>query len=408
MPIRTVERTERHILNSSNPAFALLDSFCFLSKNLYNHANFLIRQEFIQNGKWLCYNEIDKILKVDMDYPDYKAMPTAQTAQQTLRLLEKNWKSFFAAIKDWKIHPEKYLGRPKLPKYRDKDGRFVLVLTNQNCKLKDNRIVFPKVFQGFAIETKISGKFQQVRMIPHKDYLVAEVVYKAEIAEELADNGRHLGIDIGVDNLAAVANNFGERPILINGRGLKSMNQFYNWKVSHYRCVAARMNGAKSTGRLRQLTRKRNEKVRDLIHKASRNIIRYAVERNVSVIVIGKNKGWKQKSDMGKRNNQNFVQIPFAMFIEQIQYKAEEYGIQVIVTEESYTSGTSVLDGEAPVKESYNRVRRIRRGLFRSNAGMLVNADVNAACQIMKKAFPNEFSDGIEGVVLRPIRVDVA
>ena len=402
------ERVERHILDTSNPSFSLLDSFCFLSKNLYNHANYLIRREFIQNGKWLSYSAIDKILKTDTDYPDYRAMPTAQSAQQTLRLLEKNWKSFFSAIKDWKLCPEKYLGRPKLPRYRAKDGRFVLILTNQNCKLKDSRIVFPKVFQGFEIATKIKGKFQQVRIIPHKDYLVLEVVYKVRIAPEVADNGRHLGIDIGVDNLAAVANNFGERPILFNGRGLKSINQFYNWKLSHYRSVAEKMNGAKSTRRLRQLTRKRNEKVRDLMHKTSRKIIRYAVERNVSVIIIGKNKGWKQKSDMGKRNNQNFVQIPFAMLIQQIQYKAEECGVRVILTEESYTSGTSVLDREAPVKESYNRARRIRRGLFRSNVGVTVNADVNAACQVMKKVFPNEFSDGIEGVVLRPIRVDVA
>lgn len=402
-----VERVERHILDESSPAFALLDFFCFLSKNLYNHANFLIRQEFIQNGKLLSYAELDKILKMDVDYPDYRAMPTAQTAQQTLRILERNWKSFLCTVKDWNTHPEKYLGKPKLPKYRDKDGRFVLVLTNQNCKMKAGKIIFPKCFQGFTLRTKISGKFQQVRIVPHREYLVAEIVYKAEIHPGRSDNGRYLGIDIGVDNLAAVANNFGECPILFNGRGLKSINQFYNWKLSHYRSIAERMNRAQSTRRLRQLAWKRNAKIRDLLHKVSKSIIRYAVERNVSVIVIGRNKGWKQKSDMGKRNNQNFFQVPFAILIQQIQYKSEKYGIRVELTEESYTSGTSVLDKEMPVKESYNRARRVRRGLFRSNGGILINADINAACQIMKKAFPNEFSDGIEGVVLRPIRVDV-
>ena len=147
-----MKRVERHRINPFSPFYAMLRGFCHRSKNLYNHGNFLIRQTFIEDGKWLRYGEVDRLLKANTDYPDYREMPTAQTAQQTLRLLDKNWASFFAAIKDWKAHPEKYKGRPKLPKYKPKDGYFPLVLTNQTCKLKDGVIRFPRVFQGFTVK----------------------------------------------------------------------------------------------------------------------------------------------------------------------------------------------------------------------------------------------------------------
>ncbi len=166
----------------SSPFYAMLREFCHRSKNLYNHGNYLIRQTFIENGKWLRYGEVDRLLKADKDYPDYREMPTAQTAQQTLRLLDKNWTSFFAAIKDWKAHPEKYKGRPKLPKYKPKDGYFPLVLTNQNCKLKDGVIRFPRTFQGFTVKAIFASQpeavFKQARIIPHGGEIDLELVYE--------------------------------------------------------------------------------------------------------------------------------------------------------------------------------------------------------------------------------------
>ena len=153
-----MKRVEHHRLKPSSPFYAMLREFCHRSKNLYNHGNFLIRQAFLADGKWLRYGEVDRLLKADTEYPDYREMPTAQTAQQTLRILDKNWTSFFAAIKDWKAHPEKYKGRPKLPKYKPKDGYFPLVLTNQNCKLKDGVIRFPRVFQGFTVKAIFSSQ----------------------------------------------------------------------------------------------------------------------------------------------------------------------------------------------------------------------------------------------------------
>ena len=403
-------RTERHIIKSSDNYFSLILSFCKLSKNLYNHANYLVRQEFMQNKKLLKYGDLDKLLKADAEYPDYQNMPTAQSAQQVLRLLDKSWKAFMVSIKDWSKHKEKYTGRPKLPKYLKKNSHYILILTNQNCKMKDGKIHFPKVFQGFTVKPKFTDKenfvsFQQVRLIPHRNRIVAEVVYNIDVPELKSDNQRYIGIDIGVNNLATVCNNTGNKAFMINGKPLKSINQYYNKQISYYREVTKRINKVDYSKQMDRLTEKRNSKIDDYLHKASRYIINYCVKNDIHTIVIGKNKEWKQNSKLSKKENQNFVQIPFARLIEMIQYKAEEKGIAVILTEESYTSGTSFIDGEAPVKENYNKARRIHRGLFVSNKGIKINADLNGAYQILKKVVPIKWD---RGCVLHPFVVNVA
>jgi len=350
---------------------------------------------------------MDKLLKQKgMDF-DYRNMPTAQSSQQILRLLDKNWKSFFKAIKDWSKHKDKYTGRPKIPNYLPKNGRYELILTNCNCKLKDGVIHFPRSFNGFTLNTK-TNNLQQVRILPRYNHIVIEVVYRVEAPEMKEDNGKYISIDIGLDNFATISNNIGENPIILNGKGLKSINQYYNKQISHYREIAKRMNNLDYTNRMNKLTTKRNNKVNDFIHKVSKWVVDYALSIDVNTIVIGYNKDWKRGSELGKRINQSFVGIPHQDFINKIICKAENVGIKVILTEESYTSGTSFLDGELPIKENYNKSRRIHRGLFKSNNGTLINADLNGAYQIMKKVFPNVFSEGIEGVGLHPVRVNVA
>lgn len=405
-----VQRVEKHIIKSTDKYFSLLMDFCHLSKNLYNHANYLVRKKFFEDGSWLKYNTLDKLLKQDTEYPDYKSMPTAQSAQQTLRLLDKNWKSFFKSIKDWSKHKEKYLGKPKPPKFLKKSGNYSLILTNQNCKLRDNKIYFPKVFNGFTLSPKFINRndylsFQQVRFIPHKQRIVVEMVYSISIPVSESDNNRYIGIDIGVSNLAAVSNNIGVTPFIINGKPVKSINQNYNRHLSHYKSVAKMMNNRDYTKKIDILTEKRNAQITDYMHKSSRKIISFCIENNIHTIIIGKNYEWKQNSKLGKKGNQNFVQIPFARFIEMIQYKAEEYGIAVILTEESYTSGTSFIDNELPVKENYNKSRRVHRGLFKSDSGTLINADLNGAYQIIKKVFPIKWDSGC---ALHPIVVNIA
>lgn len=409
-----VQRVEKHLIKQNNSYYPMFCDFAHKSKNLYNHANFLVRNEFIKNNKWLRYGEMDKILKADLEFDDYKQMPTAQSAQQILRLLEKDWKSFFAAIKDWNNHKDKYLGRPKLPKYKSKDGKHILILTNQNVKIKDGILCFPKTFKGFTLNPQFLNKdnfvsFQQVRFVPGYKSFTVELVYNIEVPDALlSDNGRYLSVDIGLDNLATVVNNVGDKPIVINGKGLKSINKYYNKQISHYREVAKRMNNKDYTNRMNRLTLKRNHKIDDYMHKASKYLIDYALENGFNTIVIGNNKNWKQESSMSKRVNQSFVGIPHMRFIEMIQYKAQNAGLNVILTEESYTSGTSFLDNEEPIKTNYDKSRRVQRGLFVSNNGIKINADVNGAYQIMRKVFPKVNADGIQGVALHPIRVSVA
>lgn len=401
-----MNRVEKHIIKSNNKYYSLLDEFCYKSKNLYNYANYTVRQEFINNGKWIRYNDLDKLLKQEGNDFDYRNMPSSATSQQCLRLLDKNWKSFFQSIKDYNKNPNKYLGRPKLPKYKPKNGRNILILTYVNCKINKGIIKFPKTFKGFYLKTKVNN-LQQVRFIPKDKYIIAEVVYRVDNVEELIDNGRYIGIDLGLDNFATITNNCGLIPLVINGKGLKSINQYYNKQMSHYKSIAKRVNKLDYTNKMRKLTLKRNNKIEDYIHKTSRFLINYCKNNEINTIVIGNNKNWKQNSKMSKRVNQNFISIPYYSFIQKVQYKAEEFGIQVIVTEESYTSGTSFLDGEYPIKENYNKSRRKHRGLFVSNEGIKINADVNGSYQIIKKVFPKAFADGIEGVGLHPFKVNL-
>jgi putative transposase len=403
------ERVEKHLIKASHPYYEMLVGFCHDSKNLYNHANYIVRKTFIDTKKWIRYAELDKLLKLDTEYLDYANMPTAQTAQQTLRLLDKNWKSFFKSIKDWSKHKEKYLGRPKIPKYLKKTGQYPLILTNQNCKLKEKVLAFPKVFKGFTITPKFVDRedfvsFQQARFNPHKNKIVLELIYTVKVPEMKADNQRYIGIDLGVNNLATVCNNLEIPAFIINGKPLKSMNQFYNKQISHYRSICKRMNNKHYSQKMDKLTAKRERKIEDYLHKASRHILNYCEENAVHTIVIGKNKKWKQDTKMPKVINQNFVQLPFARFIEMIQYKAREKGIAVILTEESYTSGTSFIDNEEPVKKNYNKARRIHRGMFVSNDGIKINADLNGAYQILKKVVPIQWN---RGCALHPFVVNI-
>ena len=300
-----VQRVEKHRIKPSDKYFAMLDHFCLLSKNLYNHANYILRQAFLDNHKIIPYGDMDKILKADDEYPDYRAMPTAQCARQVLRLLEKNWKSFFSSAMDWAKNKDKYTGRPRLPKYKKKDGRNILILTNQNVKLKDGVLKFPKKFEGFFLKLKCCKRdnfhtFHQVRFIPKHGYIMAEVVYSIFIGEAKPDNKRYCSVDIGIDNLAAVTTNTGYRTYIINGKGLKSINKYYNKQMSHYRETAKRMNGMDFTKRMARMAAKRNRKTDDYMHKASRRIVEDCRDKEIHTIVVGYNKDWKRDPGLGR------------------------------------------------------------------------------------------------------------
>jgi len=379
-----VPRVERHIVDMNQQLIDL----SYASKNLYNCATFIMRQNFIKNHKIINYSLMDKIIK--RDYAEvYKGLP-AQSSQQVLRLVEKNWKSFFKSNQEYKKNPDKFKGRPKLPKYKDKEkGLNIVIFTNQQCKLRDNQIHFPKMAGLSELNTTVDN-LQQVRIIPKYQHFVIEVVYKKEVSNYELTHDNVLGIDLGLNNLATLVSNQPDvHHKLINGKPLKSINQYFNQKKAFLMSFIGNKGTSHSIARL---SRKRSQKMDDYLHKASSCVINYAVETKSGLIIIGANKHWKQKINIGKKNNQNFVSITYDKFKAMIAYKAEELGIDVVVTEESYTSKSSHLDNDPlPVYTEGESLmftgKRISRGLYRWSKG-IINADLNGAIGIIKKVVP--------------------
>jgi putative transposase len=333
----------------------------------------------------------------------YKALP-AQTSQQILDLLIKNWKSYWNALKEYKKEPSKFLGRPKPPKYKEKNGESIVIFTNQNTRIKNGTIHFPKSCNLKPIKTRVE-KYQQIRIIPNGNFYMLEIIYNVQEFDLRLNRNNIIGIDLGLNNLVTTVNNIGLHPFIIKGGIVKSINQFYNKVNSNLQSMKDTQKYEFQTKKQMRLVRKRNNAIHDQFHKISKKIIKYCIQNNIGTIVIGYNELWKQRIRIGKKNNQNFVQIPFAKLISMIEYKSKLIGINVIQHEESYTSKCSFLDNESIEKHEIYQGKRIKRGLFRTSNGILVNSDVNGAYNIIKKAIPNAFAEGIEGLVLIPISV---
>ncbi len=377
-----------------------IDENCFYSKNLFNLANYTIRQEFIGNGKYIKWYDLDKLLHHTDAYKELMSQP----AQCTLAMLDKAWKSFFVSIKDWSKNPNKYLGRPKLPKYLKKDGRYVWQIKNNSCRINsDGELFFTvKRLKGFKFQTRAKGRLICVRFIPRGMYYMMEVVTEVEVPDRIDSEPKRIAaIDLGINNFVTLTNNIGQQPIIINGKGVKSINQLYNKKKAKLQSDLKTRHGQDWSHALGELTFKRNMRVKNFMHNVSRFVVNWCVENDVDTLLVGHNKNWKQESPLSKAVNQKFIYLPFDMLLRQLAYKCEDVGIRFMEHEEGYTSGTSFLDGEFPVKENYDKSRRINRGLFQSGKG-LVNADVNGSLQIMMKVFPNAFSYGIGVDSLQP------
>jgi putative transposase len=337
---------------------------------------------------------------------EYKQL-MSQASQCTLQVLDRNWRSFFEATKDYKKYSEKYLGKPKIPKYKKKDGRFTWFLKNNQTYIQNGRLYFRlKVMQGYSFKTNVLGRLISVRFVPKGSIYVMEIVYETEIESGFKTPTNITGIDLGVNNFVTMTNNIGLQPIIINGKGIKSINQHYNKQRARVQSDVEKRNHKHWSNKLDTLTLKRNNKIKNFIHHTSTYIVKYCKENNIDTIVCGLNKTWKQECKMSKKVNQNFHFIPYDMLIKQLEYKCQENSINLIMTDESYTSGTSFLDNELPIKPNYNKKRRIHRGLFKSNTGQLINSDVNGSLQIIKKVFSDAFADGIKGC-LTPTVINV-
>jgi putative transposase len=399
----TMQLVEQHVIDKRDPRWLELDTACFRSKNLYNAANYILRQEFIFNRCYIPYAQLAKQMKC---HPDYCALPR-KVSQWVLKQLDHDWQAFFAALAEWQVNPDKFNGRPRVPKYKHKaNGRNLVTYTVQAVSkrvFREQGVIQPSGL-GITIPTR-QPAFDQVRIVPRKTHYVVEVVHTVAIQPADVAPDWVAAIDIGVDNLATVTSNQPDFvPLLVNGKPLKAINQRYNKERAR---LQSRLKGDCTTShRLDALTDKRNRRVNAYLHLASRRIIETLVQHRIATLVIGKNDGWKQNINLGDRTNQNFVQIPHARFIDLLTYKAQLVGIQVIVIEESYTSKCSFLDREPIGKQAIYAGKRIKRWLFVASDGREIHADVNGSLNILRKVFPNAFDAwGIEASVVTPVRV---
>ena len=380
-----------------------ISKFCHLSKNLYNQANYIVKNA--EKGEWIRNGELDKILNGKGTEPseNYKQLPSS-VAQSVLIGLDNSWKSFFRAIKEWNIHPEKFHSKPNPPKYKKKNGEYILIFTNQQCKLKGSFLKFPKKV-GFEIKTRLDDNtnLREVRIVPKGIGYVCEIVYQKEVLVEKKDESRIVGIDFGSKNIITMVNNIGLKPIIVkdDGRGIKSINQFYNKEQAELQNIYAKQ-GIKYGDKLRKLQVKRDRKANDWLHKLTRFVVNWCVKHEIGQIIVGHNKEWKHKIELGRRNNQNFVLIPFDNIIQKLSYKVEEVGIVLKEQEESHTSICSFLDDESIEHHNKYLGKRVIRSLFKSAKGILIHADVNAGYNIIKKARP-DFNGG-GGCALHPLR----
>lgn len=389
---------ESHIIKESQE----LNDLTFKCKNLYNKANYIIRNEFIDNGNYFSKFDMFTICK---DLDEYKALPV-RISRGVLRTLDANWQSFFSCIKKWKSNKELFKSKPNLPKYLPKNGKFTAVFYETAIlKPKNGKIGLSSLKLRIEVQTK--DKIVEVQVIPTKtNKYKINIIYDYKEQELKKDNKKYCSVDLGINNLMTITSNEkGIQPVVVNGRPLKSINQYYNKQKSNYQSKLPK--DIYSSKRIETLTFKRNCRINDYLHKSSDYLINFCLDNKLNTLVIGYNELWKQGVNIGKRNNQNFVQIPFYKIIQMLKYKCEKHGINFITHEESYTSKCSFLDNEQICKHDNYLGRRIKRGLFKSSEGRLINADVNGSYNILKKAVPNVFSDGIEGVAVHPYRVSL-
>ena len=371
----------------------MISKLCYLAKNLYNLSNWYIRQDFFNLNNILFYNDLNFILKGNQVY---KNLPS-QTSQQILKLVSKNWKSYFKGLREYKQDFRKFNKRPRIPGYKKKNGESIVIFTNQQCKIKDGYLHFPKKVNLRPIKTRIRKRINQVRIFPKGMCYVIEIVYEKEVEDLKLNKEYILGIDLGLNRVIAVVNNNGCKPFIVKGDDVKSINQYYNKQLAHYRSIENKKGNFQDTKRIKRLHLKRNNKIKDKFHKISKSVIDYCIQNNIGTIVIGYNKTWKQNINIGKRNNQNFVFVPFLKLVKQIKYKGELVGIDVIITTEEYTSQKCSNCGI--IKKS----NRVSRDLYMcSECGIKIDADINVAYNIMNKKFPKAFHNGMEALGLKP------
>ena len=390
---------ERHIVKDNR-----FEDICLKSGLLYNYVLYNVRQG-IFSGNYL--KEYDFSTKLGRENQfDFRNLPCA-VSQQVIHQVFSNINSWIKLKNDFEKNPGKYNNhRPRLPKYKNGKKQNMVIFTTSACRIKNGYIHFIKNIVE-PIKTNIGdNKLCQVRIIPQATCYVVEVIYekKEQILDLNKDNV--LSIDLGLNNFCSCISNVDIKPFIVNGKVIKSFNQWYNKKKAK---LMSFIGDKGTSNRLINLNNKRNFWIEDKIHKASRHIIDLCKENNIGSIVIGLNKGWKQNINLGKKTNQKFVDIPFSKLIDKITYKGKLVGIDIITTEESYTSKVDHLAFEPLKKQDIYLGKRKKRGLFQSSVGKLLNADINGAIGIGRKVVGDSYVNRIisSGLAFNPVKVNI-
>ena len=372
------------IYKRSDPEYNEMDEICFKSKNLYNATLYAVRQSFIKNGEYLNYYKINKIFTKENNI-DYRALP-AKVSKYTQMFVDFAMKSFFALVK--KKKKGEYDRKVRLPKYLDKTkGRMTAHYERRALSFKKRKgyihLSKTEIFVKLP-EDLNENDIKFARIVPGCGKITVEIGFEKEAKDQVM-TGSYASIDPGVNNLVTMVDTVTKNPVIINGKPLKSINQWYNKKISEMRSETERLHGKHWSHKMSSVTNRRNNKIKDYMHKASTYIVNHLVSNRIGSLIIGEIKEWKQDTNMYKVNNQNFVCIPFEMLKSMLEYKCRLAGIEVVRQDESYTSKCSFLDNEEIEKHEKYKGTRSKRGSYTTSSGRKVNADVNSACNIMKK-----------------------
>lgn len=381
-----MDLTEKEIIYSTDERFGLIKELCHLSKNLYNASLYDVRQYYFETKSYRPWQSQRPIFTKNHN-PDYYALQS-HLAGEVLIQVGKQFIGFFNNKSDKK---------KRIPKYKDKNGynvvTFPKITISKRIEFDKDKQLYTYTLCKRSYNLKIQSTKSNIKMVKFvydesNDLIKCFKIYEVEEPKLKQDNSRYFSIDPGLNNIVSIYNNIGIRPLLYNGRPIKSINQYYNKTNAKLRSeLPTNVNSSK---RLKQLSFKRNNKLDYEMHKLSNHIINEAIKHNISKIFIGNNTGWKHEINLGKKNNQNFVNIPHTKLFQQLLYKGALKGIEVIFTEESYTSKASFFDkDELPIYGEFDTPkfsgRRIKRGLYRDSKGNDWNADLNGAANIMRK-----------------------
>ena len=413
----TVKQKVKHL---SKEEYSVLRELCHTAKNLANEAIYNVRQYYFTDGEYLKYEKNYALLK---DSPNYK-MLNSNMAQQILKEVDGSFKSFFGLLKLAK--KGKYSFRDcKLPHYLPKDGFVTLVIGF--VRLNENRLILPysQMYKKThkPVEIKIppilaDKHIKEIRIIPKSGARFFEIqyTYEAECIQRNLNKNNALALDLGVNNLVTAVSSEG-RSFIIDGRKLKSVNQWFNKENARLQGIKDRQGDKRrTTNRQKILADKRNRQVNDYMSKTAKKIINYCIAHNIGTLVVGYNETFQQNTDIGRQNNQNFVNIPYGKLRSKLECLCELNGIAFVKQEESYTSKASFWDKDViPIYNADNPQKyhfsgkRVQRGLYKTSDGMLLNADVNGALNILRKSSVVDLTVLYgRGEVDTPVRIRVA